>query len=154
MTKRVLLAFLVLIAPVACRAQAGSVAGDWRGIWTNAGGDVFSARITLEQGVACKDCATRNVSVQGKIVWTLRKVGAKASAEDADKIGTVLTEKVKGENKGDGLLVLNGYEADDPNVLKGIDQYRLALSDDGKVIGGITLAGGSWTGQFIAVKTQ
>jgi len=154
MKKQVLLAFLVLLGSLSCHAQSGSVAGDWRGIWTNAAGDVFSARITLEQGAACKDCATRSTAVQGKIVWMLRKVGAKAPPEDAEKIGTVLTEKVKGENKGDGLLVLNGYEADDPNVLKGIDQYRLAISDNGKVIGGVTLAGGTWTGQFLAVRIQ
>jgi len=154
MKKRVWLAFLLLIGQAACRAQAGSVAGDWRGIWTNPAGEVFSARITLEQGVGCKECAVKNALVQGKIVWMLRKVGSKASPADADKIGTVLTEKVKGENKGDGLVVLNGYEADDPNVLKGIDQYRLAISDDGKVIGGITLAGGSWTGQFLALRVQ
>jgi len=155
MKRRALLACLLLLAAVACRAQSGSVAGDWRGIWTNAAGDVFSARITLVQSAACKDCAVKGTaSVEGKIVWMLRKVGPKASPEDAVKIGTVLTEKVKGENKGDGLLVLNGYEADDPNVLKGIDQYRLAISDNGKVIGGITLGGGTWTGQFLAVRVQ
>jgi hypothetical protein len=64
------------------------------------------------------------------------------------------TELVKGEMKGDGLLVLNGYEADDPAHMKSVDQYRLAISDNGKVVGGITLNGGSWTGQFIAVRAQ
>jgi len=36
--------------------------------------------------------------------------------------------------------------------MKGTDQYRLAISDNGKVVGGITLNGGSWTGQFIAMR--
>jgi len=94
MKRRALLACLLLLAAVACRAQSGSVAGDWRGIWTNAAGDVFSAKITLVQSAACKDCAVKGTaSVEGKIVWMLRKVGPKASPEDAVKIGTVLTEQ-------------------------------------------------------------
>jgi hypothetical protein len=64
------------------------------------------------------------------------------------------TELVKGNLKGDELLELNGYEANDPAQMKGTDQYRLAISDNGKVVGGITLNGGSWTGQFIAMRAQ
>ena len=56
--------------------------------------------------------------------------------------------------KGEGLLVLNGFETDDPNHIKAADQYRLAISDNGKVLVGITLNNGSWTGQFIAMRTQ
>jgi len=92
--------------------------------------------------------------IRGKIVWTLRKVGSNASDTYASKVGMSATEFVKGEMKGDGLLVLNGYEKDDPNDVIGIGQYRLAISDNGKVAGGITLNGGSWTGQFIAVREQ
>jgi len=153
MKTRILLAILFLLCTLAGQAQTLKVAGEWRGIWTNAAGDVFSAKISLTEGAACKDCAGKGgVEVEGKIVWMLRKVGPKAPSDESDKIGTVATEKVKGESKGDGLLVLNGYETDDPNMLKGIDQYRLAISDDGKVIGGITLSSGTWTGQFLAIK--
>jgi hypothetical protein len=87
-------------------------------------------------------------------VWTLRKTSSNATPEFADKVGTTAIELVKGEMKGNGLLALNGYEADDPAHMKGMDQYRLAISDNGKVVGGITLNGGSWTGQFIAVRVQ
>lgn len=50
--------------------------------------------------------------------------------------------------------MFNGYEKDDPNGIIDLDQYRLAISDNGKVVGGITLNGGSWTGQFIAVRAE
>jgi hypothetical protein len=61
---------------------------------------------------------------------------------------------VKGNLKGDELLELNGYVLEDPAEIKGTDQYRLAISEDSKVLGGITLNGGSWTGQFIAMRQQ
>jgi hypothetical protein len=128
------------------------VAGEWRGIWTNPAGLVFTATMTLETGTSCKTCAVIGEGgIRGKILRTLRKAGTNATAEPD---GTTFTELVKGEMKGSGLLVLNGYEIDDSTHLKGTDQYRLAISDNGKVVGGITLNGGSWTGQFIAVRAQ
>ncbi len=146
------MAGLILLGGLACGAQTASVAGEWRGIWTNPAGMVFTAEMTLETGPSCKTCAVIGEGgIRGKIAWTLRKAGSNATAESA---GTTLTELVKGEIKGEGLLVLNGYEADDPSHLKGTDQYRLAISDNGKVMGGITLNGGSWTGQFIAAREQ
>jgi hypothetical protein len=152
MRKQVLLAGLILLGGLGCPAQTGSVAGEWRGIWTNPAGLVFTATMTLEMGPSCKTCAVISEGgIRGKIVWTLRKAGSTAIADAA---GSSATELVKGEMKGDGLLVLNGYEADDPTHMKGVDQYRLAISDNGKVVGGITLNGGSWTGQFIAVRAQ
>ena len=110
--------------------------------------------MTLEAGPGCKTCAVvGGGSVRGKIVWTLRKAGANASAEQAFQVDTTTTELVKGEMKGEGLLALDGYQSDAPG-LKPVDKYRLALSDNGKVLGGITLNGGSWTGQFIAMRVQ
>ena len=152
MRKRIVLAGLMLVGGLACPAQTGSVTGEWRGIWTNPEGKVFTAEITLETGSSCKTCAVISEGgIRGKIVRTLRKAGSNTTPET---IGTTFTEMVKGEMKGDGLLVLNGYEIDDPTHQKGIDQYRLAISDNGKVMGGITLNGGSWTGQLIAARVQ
>jgi hypothetical protein len=152
MRKLVVLAGLILLGGLACPAQTGSVTGEWRGIWTNPEGKVYTAEITLETGPGCKTCAVVSEGgIRGKIVWTLRKAGSNSLPESD---GTTFTELVKGEMKGDGLLVLNGYEIDDPTHLKGIDKYRLAIADNGKVMGGITLNGGSWTGQFIAVRVQ
>jgi hypothetical protein len=56
--------------------------------------------------------------------------------------------------KGKGLLVLNGYKLDDPEHILVLDKYRLAVSDDGKVLGGLTFNNGAWTGQFIAIRPQ
>ncbi len=109
----------------------------------------------METGSGCKTCASKGGgSVQGKIVWLLRKSGPNASPALAEKVGTTSTEQVKAQVKGEGLLVLDGYDKDDPNDVKALDQYRLAISDNGKVVGGISLNGGSWTGQFIAVRVQ
>jgi hypothetical protein len=155
MRKRVLVGFLVLLSALVCPAQSNSVAGEWHGIWTNPAGYVFAAQMTLATGVSCKTCAViSDGPIRGKIVWTLRKTGPNAPEANAGNVGMTATELLKGEMKGDGLLVLNGYDTEDPNHIKGIDQYRLAISDNGKVIGGITLNSGSWTGQFIAVKVQ
>ena len=152
MRKLIVLAGLILLGGMACTAQTASVTGEWRGIWTNPEGMVFTATMTLETGPGCKTCAViSDGAIRGKIVWTLRKAGSNTMPETG---GTTSTELVKGEMKGDGLLVLNGYEAEDPAHMKGTDQYRLAISDNGKVMGGITLNGGSWTGQFIAVRVQ
>jgi hypothetical protein len=155
MKNRVLLACAFLLSSLACFAQSSSVAGEWRGIWTDPAGYSFTATLTLETGSSCKDCAVKGQgSVRGTIVWTLRKVPAKAPPEEAAKVGMTATEYVKGERKGDALLVLNGYKKDDPNTIFSIDQYRLALSDNGMVLGGITCNNGSWTRQLIALRAQ
>jgi hypothetical protein len=145
---------VLLFGGVACFAQTGSVAGEWRGIWTDPSGYVFSASMSLETSPSCKSCAViGDGSIRGKIVWTLRKAPTNESPYAA-KIGMTATEFVKGEMKGDSLLVLNGESKDDPNNIIATDQYRLAISDNGKVIGGITLDHGPWTGQFIAMRSQ
>jgi len=155
MTKRILLAGMILSGGLVCTAQTGSVTGEWRGIRTNPAGLVFSATMTLETGSNCKSCAVVSDGlIRGRIVWMLRKEGSSTRPEFAAKVGLTATEIVKGTMKSDGLLVLNGYEKDDPNGIIDLDQYRLAISDNGKVVGGITLNGGSWTGQFIAVRAQ
>jgi hypothetical protein len=155
MRKQIVLASLVLLGGLACAAQTVNVAGEWRGIWTSPDGLVFSATMTLETGKGCKTCAVvGNGAVWGKIVWTLRSAGPNPSPEFAAKVGKTATELVKGNLKGEELLELNGFVAEDPAEMKGTDQYRLAISDDGKVMGGITQNGGPWTGQFIAMRAQ
>jgi hypothetical protein len=146
---------LMLMSAAVCSAQSNAVAGEWHGIWTNPAGTVYSAEMTLEAGPGCKTCAVLSSgSIRGRIVWTLRKVGPKAPPEQALQVDMSTTELVKGEMKGAGLLVLDGYQIDDPHGVKALDKYRLAVSDNGTVLGGITLNGGSWTGQFIAMRAQ
>jgi hypothetical protein len=146
-----LVLFSALACAVACPAQTQSVDGDWRGILTNPAGFIFTAQLTLNAGPACKTCAAvGDGSIQGKIVWTLRKVPPNISTI----VGLTGTEFVRGEIKGEGLLVLNGYNKDDPHSIVLLDQYRLAISDNGNVIGGPTRNNGSWTGQLIAVRAR
>jgi hypothetical protein len=72
----------------------------------------------------------------------------------AAKVGSTAKESVSGEMAGEGFFVLKGVVKEDPDNIVGLDQYRLALADNGDVIGGITRNNGSWTGQFIAVRSQ
>jgi hypothetical protein len=153
--KRAFALLLMFVGAAACSAQSKDVTGEWRGIFTSPDGTVFSAQITLDAGPGCKTCAVMGGgSIRGKIVWTLRKAAPNAPPEQSFQVGTTTTELVKGEMKGAGLLVLDGYRVDDPKGVKPLDKYRLALSDNGKVLGGITLNGGSWTGQLIAMRAQ
>jgi hypothetical protein len=159
MKKQPFLACLVLFGVLVCgasvcSAQASRIAGEWRGIWTNPAGSVFTAEIILQEGSACKLCAgSGEGSIRGRIVWRLRKAGPNDTQALAAQAGATGTELVKGEMKGAGLLILNGYQWED-TALKSLDQYRLAISDNRQVIGGITLNGGSWTGQLIAVRPK
>jgi hypothetical protein len=154
MRKRLLLCLLVFSA-LACRAQTGSVAGEWRGVWTSPSGYVYSADITLNTGPSCTTCAASgDGSIQGQIVWTLRKPGTNASAGLAASVGLTATEFVKGEMKGEGFFVLAGYQKDDPHNIIGLDRYRLAVAENGLVIGGITRDNGPWTGQLFATRVQ
>jgi hypothetical protein len=80
MRKWIAVAGLVLLGGLA-NAQTVNVAGEWRGIWTNPEGMVFSATMKLETGKSCKTCAVvGDGAVWGKIVWTLRKAGENPSA--------------------------------------------------------------------------
>ena len=155
MKKWVLLSCLIVFGALICRAQARGIAGEWSGIWTSPDGYVYSAEITLNTGPGCTTCsASGDESIQGRIVWTLRRVGTKATAGLAASVGLTGTEYVKGEMKGDGFFVLTGYQKDDPHNIIGLDLYRLAQGDNGLVIGGITRNNGPWTGQLIATRLQ
>src|ERR1035438_8932109 len=65
--KRILLVCGILLGSLVCSAQTGSVAGEWRGIWTDPTGYVFTVTMTLETGPGCKTCAaTGDGSIRGK----------------------------------------------------------------------------------------
>ncbi len=42
--------------------------------------------------------------------------------------------------------------SDDPNSVIGLDRYHLVLSDNGRVIGGITESHGSWQGVLSTLR--
>jgi hypothetical protein len=155
MRKRVLLVCLVLLGALVARAQTKTVDGEWRGVWTNPAGYVFSTEVVLIAAPGCKTCAViGSGTIRGWVVWTLRKVGSNAPPEMAAKVGSTAKESVSGEMVGEGFFVLKGVGKDDPNNIIGLDQYRLALADNGDVIGGITRNNGPWTGQIIAMRAN
>ena len=49
-------------------------------------------------------------------------------------------------------LVVDGYSKDDPNVILGLDKYRLVVSETRKSMGGITWHHGPWTGHFFLTR--
>jgi len=88
MRKQVVLAGLILLGGLVCPAQTSSVTGEWRGMWTNPAGLVFTASMTLEAGPSCKTCAVISAGgIRGKIVWTLRKAGTNAPRDLPVRLG-------------------------------------------------------------------
>ena len=154
MNKSILLVCMVLLSVAVCAAQGKSVDGQWRGIWTSPSGAVFTAEATMMLGPACKTCAVQGTpEIKGWIKWTLRKAG-KGGPPVIEGGGPTATESVLGEMKGEGFLVLKGVGKEDPDNVISLEQYRLALADNGDVMGGITRNGGAWTGQLLLVRVQ
>jgi hypothetical protein len=124
-------------AQTAPPADQAALAATWLGAWTRPG-YVYEAELHMT-------VSAQNV-VDGNIHWTLRQTPV-AGAQS--KIGLTGTEYIRGAYlPAARLLRFDGYKKDDPNVILGLDKYRLVLSDDDKVIGGITWANGDWAGRF------
>jgi hypothetical protein len=114
-----------------------SLAGPWHGMWT-ASGFRYEAVMTLN--------VAANGDAEGAINWTLR---VSPRANEASKIGMKGTEYIRGKYYPDSAtFALDGYRKDDPNVILGLDKYRLVVSETRKSMGGITWHHGPWTGQF------
>ena len=145
---RRVLAVLTLVAgllasPILATAQGISetdqtaLTGPWQGVWTGRGFE-YEGEMRLKVGSAGE--------VDGAIQWVLR-----ASPREAEKkkIGMKGTEYVRGRFIPEfGLLVLEGYRKDDPDVVLGLDKYRLVVSENRGAVGGITLNHGQWDGRF------
>lgn len=121
------------------QAQApGDTSGNWHGTWTAPEGWNYQAAMKL---------AVSHDQVQGEIHWTLK---ASPRPSDQSKIGLTGIELVKGTFVPScGVVLMEGVSLDDPNHILGVDKYRLILSDDGRVLGGITWHRGAWTAQFL-----
>jgi hypothetical protein len=135
------LMFVLVAWPVAGQAASpedqAALISTWRGTWA-ASGFVYEGElhVTVDQINA----------VDGYIKWVLRQ--SPRPAEKA-KIGLGGTEYVRGTYLSAArLLRIDGYRVDDANGVLGLDKYRLVLSDDAKILGGITWDHGSWLGQF------
>jgi hypothetical protein len=120
-------------APPAEAATRSDVMAAWHGFWTRAG-YVYEADAAF--------AVAPNNTVDGSINWTVRR---SPKPEEQAKIGLTGVEHVSGIFLPDsGVLRLEGTSRDDPNTILGLDKYRLILSDDANVLGGITWGGGTW----------
>jgi hypothetical protein len=118
--------------------QSSSIGGVWEGDWISPSGYWYHAEVHLQ--------ATSDRLVKGQIDWTLKK---SPRPEEQSKLGLTGVEFVKGSyDPASRVLVLDGYDKTDPNVILGLDKYRLLLAENNTVLGGITWDNGSWRGLF------
>jgi hypothetical protein len=128
---------LILILPlVSLHAQDSSpLNGTWQGNWTESSGYIYRAEAHLKAA---------DSTIVGSINWTLMK--SPQTAEQF-KLGMTGIEYVHGKfDPQSRVLTFEGYKKDDPNIILGLDKYKLILADNDKVVGGITSNHGTWTG--------
>jgi len=134
--------FVVLIITAAFPAGAADskdLAGGWHGFWTAPEGWLYEADMVLTVD------AQNNVT--GAIHWTLLK---SPRPGEQGKLGLSGVENVKGVFLPQcGMVRMEGTSLEDPNNVLGLDKYRLILSDNSQVLGGITWHHGPWTAQFL-----
>ncbi|MDP3158806.1 MAG: hypothetical protein Q8N31_02220 [Reyranella sp.] len=149
MVRSTLVALLALIAlvpalsPVTAQTErrltARDLSGMWQGQWVSAAGYLYTTTLTL--------AALPDGSVEGHFAWVLKR---SPRADEQAKLGMGATEFTTGRADFAARTVsLNGTNKDDPNNVIGLDRYRLTVSDDGRVIGGITWNNGNWQGQIL-----
>ena len=132
------------MAQSALAADKAMLVGPWLGRWIAPEGWIYEANMSLQ--------LADSGSVTGEINWTLRK---SPRANEAGKIGLTGKEKVHGTYYAStATLILEGYEKDDPSGILGLDKYRLVISEDHRVLGGISWHHGPWTGQLILSRGQ
>jgi|SRR5579872_1058220 len=135
----IIFALLFIASIPANAASAKDVAATWHGYWTSPEGFQYEADMTLS--------VDDQNAVTGAIHWTLRKSPRPAEHAKIDMSGV---EHVSGVFlPGSGAVKIEGTSLEDPNHILGMDKYRLILSDDAKVLGGITWDHGPWTGQIL-----
>lgn len=112
-------------------------------IWTGTGsfgGFVYDAELRLQ--------LNPNGSVEGRLDWLLQKAPA-ARKDYEGKIGARGTEFIWGTfDPQTRNLDMAGYRRDDPQVILGLDKYRLTLSEKGDEIKGATWNRGTWAAAF------
>jgi hypothetical protein len=120
-------------------AEQAELAGPWHGRWTAPEGWIYEAVVNLQVG--------GSGATTGEINWTLRKSPRPA---EQGKIGMTGIESVRGNyDANTGTLIIEGYQKSDPNGVIGLDKYRLVVSDNHRIMGGITRHHNAWTGQFL-----
>ena len=142
-----LIAIMLATAPAApavaqtatAAEQAAALAGPWRGIWHRDDPYYqYAGVMTLTPKAGGR--------VEGAISWTLLR---SPLASEQAKIGMKGIEYVEGQyDPATGALNFAGVKVDDPNRILGMDRYRLVMSENGKVITGLTRGDGAWLGQL------
>lgn len=143
-----IIALFALLTTVAAfsagAADLKDLAGNWHGFWSAPEGWLYEANIELAVD------AQNNVT--GSIHWTLRKTPRPG---EQGKIGLSGVENVKGIFLSEcGMVRMEGISLDDPKRVLGLDKYRLILSDDLQVLGGITAHHKLWTAQFLLKRKR
>ena len=133
---------VLLLSPLLGAAAPQDLAARWHGFWTAPEGWTYEADVVLTVDAANQ--------VSGPIHWTLLKSPRPA---EQGKLGLSGIEHVRGVFLPEaGVLRLEGWSLDDPSKILGTDKYRLVLSDDGRVLGGITWHHGPWNAQILLQK--
>jgi hypothetical protein len=116
------------------------VTGKWTGQWKDPGGALFALDMSLQ--------LANETVVTGTIQWTLK---LSPRFEEQTLIGRSGIELVRGSlNPDSRLLLLQGYEKNDPYHVIDLDSYRLTVSDDSRAITGKTKNHGPWDATFEA----
>lgn len=120
-----------------------SPAGTWQGAWISQSGFLYVAKMRIQ--------TVSDGKFEGQIDWTLRK---SPRPEEQTKLGMTGIEFVRGAyDPVSRVLSFEGYAKTDPDLILGLDKYRLLLAENGKALGGLTWNNGSWQGQFIATRS-
>lgn len=148
MLRTVLAVLFSLIAAGAALAQGekrlGStdIAGTWRGQWMSQAGSVYAATLVLR--------AMPNGTIDGNFAWVLEK---SSRPEDQGKIGKDGVEYVSGRANTTARTVnLSGTSKNDPYGVVYLDRYKMVISDDGLVMGGLSENQGDWKGQIVLFR--
>jgi len=131
--KKVKFVFVVLLilGLFLSKLEAQNYFGNYSGEWSNEEGYVFTFKLHLE-----KD--------NSYFTWTSINPPSKPdTAKEFLKITAGTNNKT---------LILAGIRKDDPHNIIGIDEYSLKLSEDGKVLYGITKNHGDWKGRIYGIK--
>lgn len=90
-------------------------------------------------------------AVEGVFHWRVVNYDENEPASKAyyeEKIGLTAKEFVRGTyNPKSGEFLLKGYKKEDPNLIIGIDDYKIKMDENGD-IGGDTKAAGTWLGRI------
>jgi len=118
------------------------LSGTWQGQWTSPAGFLYTTTLTLK--------VTPDGLATGNFVWMLKR---SPRPDEQSKLGMTGTEYVSGRtNTTARTVTLAGNRKDDPSNVIGLDRYKMVVSDDGRVMGGITDNHGDWQGQIILSK--